>query len=99
METATLSDNIQGIQVMSTILAEAKVPRGFPVIQNNSLQICNSIPGQSGTECFTVSGQQPANVTFNFLKEDVIDQSESDSLVRSFRHIDFDSISHTILLA
>jgi hypothetical protein len=43
--------------MLSTILAEAKISQGFPIIQGSALQICDSIPGQDGTVCYIVSGQ------------------------------------------
>jgi hypothetical protein len=65
LQAATFSVNAQGVQMMSTILAEAKVGQGFPVIQDGTLQICDSIPGQDGTLCNVVSGQPQQNLTLD----------------------------------
>lgn len=65
LQAATFSVNAQGVQMMSTILAEAKVRQGFPIIQDSTLQICDSIPGQDGTLCNVVSGQPEQNLTLD----------------------------------
>jgi len=57
LQASTFSVNTQGVQMLSTILAEAKISQGFPIIQGSALQICDSIPGQDGTVCYIVSGQ------------------------------------------
>ncbi|KIM77424.1 hypothetical protein PILCRDRAFT_12062 [Piloderma croceum F 1598] len=65
LQAGTFSVNAQGVQMMSTILAEAKVREGFPIIRDSTLQICDSIPGQDGTLCNVVSGQSQHNLTFD----------------------------------
>lgn len=64
LQAATFSDNTKSLQIMSNILAEANVPPGFPIIQDNTLRLCDSIPGQAGTHCIVVSG--PASQIFSF---------------------------------
>jgi hypothetical protein len=52
LQAATFSVNTQGVQMMSTILAEAKVRQGFPIIQDSTL-------------CNVISGQPQQNLTFD----------------------------------
>lgn len=70
LQVAIFSENAQGIQTTSTILAEAKIPQGIPIIQDHSLQICDSIPGQDGTHCIVVSGKLLQNSTFSLKTRD-----------------------------
>ena len=83
LQAATFTENAQFVQMMSTILTEAKVPQGFPIIQNNTLQICDSIPGQVGTDCMVVSGQSSKNSTFKSQAQGSHDQAASGAKVRA----------------
>lgn len=63
---------------------------GFPIIEDNSLQFCDSIPGQNGTLCTLVAGHPTKNnsMTFNPQTDQKQDQAESHEKVSPF-HISF----------
>lgn len=82
LQASTLTSNSEGIQLASAILAESKIPQGFPIIQDKTLQLCDSIPGQPGTQCLIISGQQTENIVFNTSRI-VVDSVEPDFQVRS----------------
>ncbi|EIN05892.1 hypothetical protein PUNSTDRAFT_115787 [Punctularia strigosozonata HHB-11173 SS5] len=72
LQSLSLAENVNGYRLTGALLHGANVPQGISVIQGNILEVCNGLPGASGTTCTPIAraGQQPRGLGYlNHLME------------------------------